>query len=432
MNQINGWEVIVLAENLKSSPAADLIATDLKHMLRTFCFIPTNNAVNIQFCLYTDFDLDELFCDMPVKITKNPNSTPKFTVLRLGRHDTGEVLGVSPDLVYVEGGHWVIQRLYSADTTCPWTEEHLSAAFSLCSQGTRFARTLILTFGHGDGFAVFGSGQALGTNSEFTLKGQSITMDEFASALKRGFAGRKVDLLLLQNCFMMTTDSLFALQKVVGYVVAPQTAICFYGYHYEAILQSIISTNGLISAQLLSSLAVSTISANPAYCKHNNWLQKLALFGADLEELQKSNYFELVQGLFALIVSHVSRSALLRVRQQIISPVFTASFLLSSGLIDLYAFFSQLEKEVNRPAYTDYLIQYKLAVWAMFGGEYPRIFKGSSLAVLPALHINGINCCIPLNPGQVTKGYFQRYYFEKPSAFARQSSLPQLVEYLYN
>jgi hypothetical protein len=69
MNQLNEWQIVVLAASLKNSPASDLITADLKNMLRTFFFIPFNGSVNIQFCIYTDFDLNELFFDNSIVST---------------------------------------------------------------------------------------------------------------------------------------------------------------------------------------------------------------------------------------------------------------------------------------------------------------------------------------------------------------------------
>ena len=430
MNQLTEWQIIVLAENLKSSPASDLIATDLKNLLRTFCFIPPNNAVNIQFCLYTDFDLNEIFFDKPSGKVQSNEDGPRFSVLRIQRGEQEALPQEMPDLVGNQTSKVCLVKLHAIATSSPWTEENLSSAFTICRKVVNASRTMLVTFGHGDGFAVFGSGQPANPTAGSKNMGQSLNMDDLAAAIRRGFPGRKIDLILLQNCFMMTTDTLFALQHVAEYVVAPQTAICFYGYHYKAILESILSTSGCISGETLCQIAVTSVSACPAYSKHDGWLQKLALFGVHLKQLHAFDFFALQNELFALFLGNVSKETLLRVRRQIVSPVFTASFLLSSGLIDLYAFLSLLETEINQSAYTAYLKQYKLVLSAMFGGENPRIFKGSSLQKIPAMQVNGMNIFIPLTPIHVSKGYYQRYYLNTPSAFARQSRLAQLVDYM--
>lgn len=430
MNQVNELQIVVLAESLKSSPAADLITADLKNMLRTFFFIPFNSAVNIQFCIYTDFDLNELFFDNSIVSTQNQGSNPKFSVLRICNTESMRFGDVLPDLIYSEKEQIAIQRFFSIATTSPWTEEHLSAAFSVCNTGSGCAKTLLLTFGHGDGFAVFGSGKATDETLGLATQGQTLNMDCLAAAIKSGFPKGKIDLLLLQNCFMMTADSLFALQHVADFLVAPQTAICFYGYHYKAILESILFTNSLISAEALCRIAVKTIPDNPAYSQHDVWLQKLALFGADLRQLREYDFFALQDELITRVLHSISKETLIRVRRQIISPVLTASFLLSSGLIDLYAFFSLLENEINHSSYTACLSNYRLALSALFGGQNPRVFKGTSLQKIPAMQVNGINGCIPLTRGHVEKGYYPRYYLTLPSTFAQQSKLTLLADFM--
>lgn len=430
MNQLNEWQIVVLAASLKNSPASDLITADLKNMLRTFFFIPFNGSVNIQFCIYTDFDLNELFFDNSIVSTQNQGSNPNFHVLRMCNKESMGFGDVFPDLIYSEKEQIAIQRVLSVSTTSPWTEEHLATAFSVCNAGSGCAKTLMLTFGHGDGFAIFGSGQARDETLGFDTQGHTLNMDCLAAAIKSGFPKGKIDLLLLQNCFMMTADSLFALQHVADFLVAPQTAICFYGFHYKAILESILFTTSVISAEALCRIAVDTIPGNPAYCQHDVWLQKLALFGADLRLLRAYDFFELQDELITKVLNTMSKETLIRVRRQIVSPVLTASFLLSSCLIDLYAFFSLLKNEINHPSYTTCLNNYWLALSALFDGQNPRVFRGTSLPKIPAMHINGISGCIPLTRQHIEKGYYPRYYRTLPSKFALQSKLALLVDFM--
>ena len=77
-----------------------------------------------------------------------------------------------------------------------------------------------------------------------------LTMDELAAALSNAFGDKKIDLVVMLNCYMQVFDSGYALRKHIKYLIAPESFIFFQGYNYEFIFRKLTNEPGLSSRKL--------------------------------------------------------------------------------------------------------------------------------------------------------------------------------------
>lgn len=75
-------------------------------------------------------------------------------------------------------------------------------------------------------------------------------MYEMAAALQKSFGERKIDLLLMMNCYMQVFDNGYELRKQVEYLIAPETAMKFDGYPYSAIVSTLNEEPEISNARL--------------------------------------------------------------------------------------------------------------------------------------------------------------------------------------
>lgn len=123
---------------------------------------------------------------------------------------------------------------------------------------------LLFTWDHGSAFGVFRDKVREGMMEPEKFldikedeKEKILTMEELSNAIKWSFGNKKIDLLVMMNCYMQFFDAGYALRKTVRYLVAPETAISFDGYNYPFIFQ-VLADNPDISPKKLARHVVSS------------------------------------------------------------------------------------------------------------------------------------------------------------------------------
>ena len=72
-------------------------------------------------------------------------------------------------------------------------------------------------------------------DEEKSSKLKMLTMVELGRAINTAFSGRKIDVVIMMNCFANTFDTGYELRNSVKFLVAPETLIYFNGYNYRSI-----------------------------------------------------------------------------------------------------------------------------------------------------------------------------------------------------
>ncbi|HEY0609272.1 MAG TPA: clostripain-related cysteine peptidase [Chitinophaga sp.] len=97
------------------------------------------------------------------------------------------------------------------------------------------------------------------TTTEFDM----LSMDELRDAIECAFPEKKVDVLIMLNCWMQFFDTGLTLYRHVDYLVAAETTMAFSGYNYRAIFRLLYSRPD-ISPQSLADFAVTSFKEKAA------------------------------------------------------------------------------------------------------------------------------------------------------------------------
>lgn len=206
-------------------------------------------------------------------------------------------------------------------------------------------RYVLFTWDHGSAFGIFVENSQ--TENEDHINGVVIkkqdrlnvlTMEELRNALLWAFGKKKIDVLIMMNCYMQFVDTGYGLRKSVKYLVAPETAMAYNGYNYGFILQLLNSNPGLRSKKLAKK-AVSSFPSKLYLNREAGILRRksTALYAVDLK------YYELL----AKLIDKLS-TILISSLPDLYTPLMKArnlSYLDSSrNLVDFFAFVSCLEQ----------------------------------------------------------------------------------------
>lgn len=98
-----------------------------------------------------------------------------------------------------------------------------------------------------------------------------LTVGDINAALKTNFLGKRVDVLLLDNCVMQNLFCQYELRQTVDYFVAAQSGISFPGFNYASMIKKIgeeieYITPGSIAKHLVDK---DTIRTHPDYQEHS-------------------------------------------------------------------------------------------------------------------------------------------------------------------
>lgn len=168
---------------------------------------------------------------------------------------------------------------------------------------------LLFTWDHGNGFDIFyGIGQG-GQSNDSEKSVAILEMSELAQAIKMAFDNKKIDLLIMMNCYMQMFDTGFTLCEQVDYIVAPQSFMVFEDYDYEYIFKELAerAKEGVSGAEMgkivinsfekrppLASLSISCVNLSSSYDFYEfaNDLDELAELL--LERIKKGDYKEVL------------------------------------------------------------------------------------------------------------------------------------------
>jgi len=466
------WQVIILAENLKASGDSDKIAIDLKNMFKSILSVDYPPDVNINICVHTDFGVGDLF---DTNFQNNQLNIQDGAGLRIFRLLSNQITAnqlPQGSVLTLSSGIQSLQLLENKTDITLSSEETVTAAFLRCNEDVSFEKSIILTFDHANAFGMFKdkfikirklNKENGWVETEWKVKSRFsinyynpqkpvfpfkrippgsksgdlspyFTMDELARAIEASFPKKKADLVIMLNCFMMSMDTLFALKFTVDFLVAPQTSICFYGYHYNAIFSALAQDFSLITPEELCRLAVKSIAFSPEYSKYPKYLGKLALYGADLSVFREGIITERENKLFEII--HTADQQIIdkckEARKKIWSLSFTASLSLRVSLIDTIGWFEKCAPILQNESFNQLLIELKESIQKMIGGINPISYIGSTIPTMKKMPSNGTSNFIPFRSTQLAYPCFEWFYFKQSSTYADQSDLKKYLIRAYN
>ena len=165
-----------------------------------------------------------------------------------------------------------------------------------------------------------------------------LTMKELADAIKWSFGDKKIDVMMMVNCFMQSLDAGYALRKRVDYLVAPEGMLYLDGYNYPLLFHVLLSRPD-ISPEQLAKLAVISFPSKVYADGHMRGLRKkrlTALFAVDLQ------YYT----LFVTLIDKLVDALLLKIPEvkKILADAKNHS-LVDLNLYDFFSFISYIESK---------------------------------------------------------------------------------------
>jgi hypothetical protein len=127
-------------------------------------------------------------------------------------------------------------------------------------------RYMLFTWDHGNGVTIF-SGKSDSDVEELNFINKrskdvtTLTMDELGGAILQALNGKKVDVMIMMNCLMMTMDTLYSLKDQTKYLVAPQSWLAFDAYDYAKIISKLARDPG-ISGKKMAAYVIKTFQEN--------------------------------------------------------------------------------------------------------------------------------------------------------------------------
>jgi hypothetical protein len=172
-------------------------------------------------------------------------------------------------------------------------------------------------------------------------------ISELVDALNAGFGERRIDILMMSNCFMQTFETGWMLRKNVKYFIAPETLIQAYGYSYKGLLENINSNIGIKASEIVKTVRGDFVK---------KWLLDPGVEMLNYVSVMVSNlkYYNILKLLFEIIAFRLNKSNkpakdIVRVRQEKFMNV-TRNLKEDGGdsgkvdLIDLNYFYEEMVK----------------------------------------------------------------------------------------
>jgi len=148
---------------------------------------------------------------------------------------------------------------------------------------------LLFTWDHGRAYGVFEDFEPIeGLQADGVKilheKTRILTMEELNTAIFYAFRKRKIDVLVMMNCFVQFIDAGYALRRSLKYFVAPQTSIDFRGYNYVFIF-CLLLNNPKISPKELAKAVVKSFSSKVYVNRQEgiNLKKHTSIFATDLQ-----------------------------------------------------------------------------------------------------------------------------------------------------
>lgn len=154
-------------------------------------------------------------------------------------------------------------------------------------------------------------------NEDQSEQDKILTMDELAAAIEQAFGKKKIELVVMLNCYMQFFDSGYALRNNVRYLVAPESFIFFQGYNYEFIFRKLAQEPDLSTIKLVKYIVNSFelklyddfhqgISAKTTTALFANDLTHYSLFADYIDQLAGSLKKELEKSKPEIIMARLN------------------------------------------------------------------------------------------------------------------------------
>jgi hypothetical protein len=99
--------------------------------------------------------------------------------------------------------------------------------------------------GYSERFELYKDSLVYTDGEDFCKALDMLWITELANALENGFTGRKIDVLMMVNCYMQTFETGWLLRKKVKYLIATETIFKAFGYAFDKLMR-VINTNSSI------------------------------------------------------------------------------------------------------------------------------------------------------------------------------------------
>jgi hypothetical protein len=136
---------------------------------------------------------------------------------------------------------------------------------------------------------------------------EMLWITELANALENSFGNRKIDILMMSNCFMQTFETGWILRNQVRYLVAPETVFKAYGYSFSGLLKVLNRNPGIKTKELLKTVIPDFIVKMKD--KEEKHLQMVAVAIIDL------GYYGMLKYCFEQIAGVLQRSTPAQLKQ---------------------------------------------------------------------------------------------------------------------
>jgi hypothetical protein len=250
---------------------------------------------------------------------------------------------------------------------------------------------LLFSWDHGSGYGIFhestGSKKSRFLDVTSDKQARILTMEELNSAIRWAFGKKKVNVMIMMNCFMQFIGAGYALRKTVDYMVAPESIMEFSGYNYTYIFQALINEPDL-SPRELAKLSVKSFPYKAySHSQSMSSIEKTSIFANNLQ-----HYSTLARQIDKLVDSLLTLLGTKATKKEFMKLVFDSKMEPGKNLYDFYDFLENLVKSSSfKPA----------------AAEAKLILSVKDLVV--------IESCIGKDPGVVTKGLSVFFPKAKPT-----------------
>ena len=207
-------------------------------------------------------------------------------------------------------------------------------------------RYMLFTWDHGMSFGIFSESVGGAPFENYVRKGASgnkvLTMDQLSQAIQWGFGRKKIDLVVMMNCFMLMLDTAYALQSAAKFLVASEGQLYTNGYNYVSLFKK-LAEEPKLSTKKLAKFIVNSYARKLFDTKEDQqfYLGGVTLFACDLD---KFHIFSLlIQRFFEELIAGIDAWS-----DVVYLAVHSAYQVIDYGPIkDFYTFLANIKGQLN-------------------------------------------------------------------------------------
>ncbi len=230
---------------------------------------------------------------------------------------------------------------------------------------------------------------------------QMLWFSELSEAIRDAFNGQKLDILILNNCYVQSFETGWILCDQVRYLVAPEAWFTSFGYNYEQLLKNLNANPQITPEELLANFI------NEFKKKWKKRPGNLELIGISIVDLifynEMKRYFDLIATILVNMSDQEIRM-IVQARQQRIDNVSNLPPDFHSGsvrvaMIDLIYFYEVLvdlfpERVDLYNNISEFSIIFRRALIGQYvGGEYIK----SDAVLEKKFNLHGVSVFLPFN-----------------------------------